>query len=164
QVQKLGPQKARLLVTELEHEVVRKSLAISFHRLIKNSDGYVIESREIEIEQHLLSAEMPNPQCDLLSGNDLLAHSGRISAKQSRHLGDGCVENVEDELRCETDREHEQCHRNDRNLFSRQKIGKITATLCQRSAEEHLHRLRENDCRRKQANYCNRREGCSDGK
>ena len=85
-------------------------------------------------------------------------------AEQSRHLNDGCVENVEYELRCDANGEHEQRDRNDRDLFPRQKIRKGAAILCQRPTEKRLHRAHENDRCNKQADHRKSREGCSNGK
>ncbi len=58
------------------------------------------------------------------------------SREQPRHLNDGCVENVEQELRCNADGKHEQCHRDNHELFASQKIGKSGTTFCEWSAKE----------------------------
>lgn len=84
--------------------------------------------------------------CDILSIS---------SGKHPRHLRDGCVENVEDELRRDADGEHEQGHRNNDEFLASQKIGKRPATLSQGTAEERLHGARKCDRRDEQTNYCN---------
>src|SRR5262249_25631249 len=77
--------------------------------------------------------------------NDLVAHSRSGSAKQSRHLNDGCVENVKDELRRDANGEHEQSHGNHDEFFPAQKIGEHAATFCEWPAEKRLHRSHKND-------------------
>ena len=82
-------------------------------------------------------------------------------AEQSRHLNDGCVENVEYKLRRDANGEHEQRDRNDRDLFPRQKIRKSAAILCQRPTEERLHRAHESHGREKETDYGDGGEGGS---
>src|SRR4030095_2151990 len=86
------------------------------------------------------------------------------SGKQTRHLSDGGVEDVEDELRRDADREHEQCDGNDDELFASQKIGERAATLGQGTAEERLHGARKRNRRDEQTNYCDRSKRSGDGK
>ena len=57
-----------------------------------------------------------------LHWNDFTFHS-RSSGKQSRHLNDGCVEDVEDELRRDADGEHEQGDGNDDPFLAALEIG-----------------------------------------
>ena len=45
-----------------------------------------------------------------------------VSAEQARHFRDGCVEDVEDELRRDADGEHEQRDRNNDEFFASPKI------------------------------------------
>ena len=80
-----------------------------------------------------------------------------ISAKQPRHLNDGRIENVEDELWRDADGEHEQRYGNHDKFFPSQKVGERAATFCQRSAEESLHRSEEND-------GCNEKADDGDGR
>ena len=58
------------------------------------------------------------------------------SGKQARHVGDGCIEDVEDELRRDADGKHEQSDRNDDEFLASQKVRKRSATLSERTAEE----------------------------
>ena len=81
-----------------------------------------------------------------------------ISAKQPRHLNDGRIENVEDELRHDADGEHEQCHRNHDKFFPSQKIGECAAIFCKRSAKQRLHRSHKNDGCDEKADHGNGRE------
>src|SRR6266496_3555849 len=69
------------------------------------------------------------------------------SCKQSRHLNDRCVENVENELRCDADGEHQQCYRSNDEFFASQKIRKRAATVCERPTEEGLHGAYEDNGR-----------------
>src|SRR6266496_469068 len=85
------------------------------------------------------------------------------SGKQARHFSDGRVEDVEDELRRDTDCEHEQSDRNDDELFASQKIGKRAATFDERTAEERLHRAHKRDRRDKQTYHCDSGERSRDG-
>src|SRR6266487_1567461 len=62
--------------------------------------------------------------CDLVDWNDFFPHFPRVLDPQPCHVSHGRVENVEHELRCEADGEHEQCHWNDRNLFPGKRSGK----------------------------------------
>ena len=66
-----------------------------------------------------------------------------ISGEEPRHLDDGAVEDVERELRCDPEGEHEQGHGNDDELFASKKIRKAIATFSQGTAEEHLNRAQE---------------------
>src|SRR3954471_10836288 len=81
-----------------------------------------------------------------------------MSAKQPRHVNHRRIEDVEDELRCDADREHEQCYGNHDEFFSSQKIGKRAATFCERSAEESLHGSYKNDGGDEKAYHGNSRE------
>src|SRR5437899_9657393 len=72
--------------------------------------------------------------------------TSKSSGKKSRHLNDGCVENVEDELRRDADGEHEQRDRNDDPLLASPQIRKPAATFRERTAEERLHRAHKHDC------------------
>ena len=83
-----------------------------------------------------------------------------ISAKQPRHLDDGRIENVEDELWRDADGEHEQCYGNHDKFFPSQKVGERAATFCKRSAKQRLHRPHKNDGGDEKANYGN---GCESG-
>ena len=69
------------------------------------------------------------------------------SSEQPSHLNDGRVENVENELRGETDGEHEQGHWNDYEFLAPQKVRKRAATFDQRPAEKRLHRTQQNNRR-----------------
>src|SRR3982074_3569101 len=68
-----------------------------------------------------------------------------ISRKQASHLHHGRVEYVEDELRRDTEREHQQRDGNDDPFLIAQKIGKSAATFREWTAEERLHRAHEDD-------------------
>ena len=81
-----------------------------------------------------------------------------ISAKQLRHVNDRRIENVEDELRCDADGEHEQCYGNHHEFLSSQKIWKRAAIFCERSAEESLHGSYKNDGGDEKAYHGNGRE------
>ena len=81
-----------------------------------------------------------------------------ISAKQPRHLNDCRVENVEDELRRDAYREHEQRYGNHDKFFPSQKIGERAATFCERSAEQRLHRSHKNDGGDEKADHGDGRE------
>ena len=85
------------------------------------------------------------------------------SAEQARHLNDRGVEDVEDELRCDADREHEQRDGHNYERLASPEIGKSAATLCQRTAEERLHRMRKHDGRDEKTDHRNGRERSGDG-
>src|SRR4029453_10209661 len=91
-----------------------------------------IETFRIRIEQHLLSPQIADASRDLLNRNDCFFIPWS-SAKQSRHLNDGAVEDIEDELRRDADCEHEQCDGNNDELFAPQEIGERPATVGQRT-------------------------------
>src|SRR5439155_11236322 len=112
------------------------------------------KARQIEIEKDSFFTHETNCLRHVLNWNDILSHSSSPSGKQSRHLDDSCIENVEDELRGDADDEHEQCHRNDDELFASQEIGERAATFGQGTAEERLHGARKCNRRDEQANYC----------
>src|SRR6476646_3683429 len=80
------------------------------------------------------------------------------STKQPRHLNERRIENVEDELRCDADGEHEQCYGNHHEFLSSQKIWKRAAIFCERSAEESLHGSYKNDGGDEKAYHGNGRE------
>ncbi len=85
------------------------------------------------------------------------------SGKQARHLNDGGVEDVENELRRDADREHEERDRNNDELLASQKIGKDAATIGERTAEERLHRAHKHDGRDEKTDDSNGRERSGDG-
>ena len=85
------------------------------------------------------------------------------SAQQSCHLNDGCVEDVEDELRREANGEHEQRDGHNHERLGSPEIGKPAATLRQRTAEERLHRTRKHDCCDEKTDHGNGRERSGDG-
>src|SRR5260370_36406114 len=75
------------------------------------------------------------------------------SHKQPRHVNDGCVEDVEDELRIDADGEHQERDGNDDELLAPNEIGE-TATTCDKwTAENRLHRAHENHCREKKTQH-----------
>src|SRR5712692_10476091 len=75
------------------------------------------------------------------------------SGKQTRHLDDGCVEDVEDELGRDADRKHEQRDGDNDELLIQSKIDKGAATFGERTAEERLHRAHKRDCRDQQTDH-----------
>src|SRR6516225_4907211 len=80
------------------------------------------------------------------------------SAKQPRHMNNGGIENVENELWRDADGEHEQRHRNYDKFFATQKIGERAATFRQSSTEKRLHRSHKNDRCHEKADHGNGRE------
>ena len=84
-------------------------------------------------------------------------------AEQSRHLNDGGVEDIEDELRIDADREHQQRGRDDDEFFVADEVGETAATFGERPAEEGLHHAHESHGREKQAEDCNRSKRSGDG-
>src|SRR5712691_10759932 len=82
----------------------------------------------------------------------------KSSGKQSRHVNDGGVEDVEDELRGDADGEHEQSYWNNDELFASPKIDKCSAAFGERAAEEGLHGARERDGGHEQTDYRDGRE------
>ena len=134
---------------------------ISLHRLI-DSGFNSVQSGEIEIEHNFLTAKPVNRLLNSFAGNDFLAHFA-ASAEQSRHLNDRGVDDVEDELRHDADREHEQRDGHNHERLGSPEIGKPAATLRQRTAEERLHRARKHDCCDEKTDHGNGRERSGDG-
>src|SRR5947209_3064400 len=97
-----------LLRSKLKHEIIGKAFPITFYRLIQNLRSNAIQGTEIGIEQHFLTAKAADRLHHTTSGDDFLFMGAQPSGKQSRHLNDGCVEDVEDELRRDADGKHEQ--------------------------------------------------------
>src|SRR5262245_66249399 len=81
-----------------------------------------------------------------------------ISTEQPRHMNDGRIENVEDELRKDADGEHEQCYRNHDKFLASQKIRERAAGFCEWSAKEALHRSHKNDGCHEEADHGKGRE------
>src|SRR6266550_2283278 len=88
----------------------------------------------------------------------------RTLAEQPRHLNDGCVENVENELRRNPDREHQQRDGDDDELLAADEIGETAATFGERPAEERLHRTHESHSSEKETDHGGGGEGSSGGK
>src|SRR5260370_12015981 len=65
------------------------------------------------------------------------------SRKQPRHVNDGCVEDVEDELRIDADGEHQERDRNDDELLAPNEIGETATTFAKWTPEKRLHRTHE---------------------
>src|SRR5436190_14477421 len=80
-----------------------------------------------------------------------------MSGKQVRHLDDGAVENVEEELRRDADGEHQQRHGNDDEFLATEEIGKRATVFRERTAKEHLHGAQKSDGSEEQAQDSNRR-------
>ena len=81
-----------------------------------------------------------------------------VTAKQPRHMNNGGIENVENELWRDANGKHEQCHGNYDKFFAAQKIGERGATFRQSSTEERLHRSHKNDRCHQKADDSNGRE------
>ena len=70
-----------------------------------------------------------------------------------RKVRDRGVKDGGDELRCDSDREHEQCYRQDSPSFDQAKIWRTAAAFRQRSTEKRLHRPHKNDGGDKQSKH-----------
>src|SRR6266550_256298 len=93
-----------------------------------------------------------------------LCSSRLLSGKQPRHLYNGGVKNVEEELRRDTDHEHEKRDWNNRPLLVRLEIGKIGAGFSERTAEERLHRAHKDNGSKKETKHRDGGIAGSDGK
>src|SRR6266446_10416764 len=85
------------------------------------------------------------------------------SRKQPRHVNDGCVEDVEDELRIDADGEHQERDGNDDELLAPNEIGETATTFDKWTAEKRLHRAHESHGREKKTQHgdrCKRSSNC----
>ena len=83
----------------------------------------------------------------------------RALGEQARHVNGSCVEDVENKLRRNPDREHQKRDRDDDKLLASDEIGETAATFGERAAEERLHRTHESDGGEKQTEHCDGGEG-----
>ena len=79
-----------------------------------------------------------------------------ISDKQPRHLDDGAVEDVEEELGRDADGEHEKGDRNYYPLLVRPELGKSDTGFDERAAEKRLHRAHKNNGSEEKTDYRHR--------
>src|SRR5260370_37290111 len=85
------------------------------------------------------------------------------SRKQPRHVNDGCVEDVEDELRIDADGEHQERDGNADELLAPNEIGETATTFDNWTAEKRLHRAHERHGRENKTHHgdsCKRSSNC----